>query len=76
MKPKQNLIPGHQAELAKQVKPQAQPQPQSAEMILLQFNDHARNISKSISAMGDIVTLFYNQMMAQANSAKDAKPPT
>lgn len=45
-------------------------QVQSAERLLLQFNDHVRNITKSLAAMGDINTLLYNELLARDNALK------
>jgi hypothetical protein len=64
---KKNLIPGQAKEAEKNAKPAA---PQSGELLLLQFNDHARNITKSLSAMGDIVTVFYNEILARQQADK------
>lgn len=74
---KQPLIPGSLKEQAKQFAVKG-PQPQSLELLLLQFNDHIRNVSKSLSAMGDIATLMYNEVAARdkALQAKaEEKPP-
>ncbi len=60
MKKNRSLIP-NQDRKAAEVPQQAQSQP--PEMLLLQFGDHVRNISKSLSAMGDIATIIYNENM-------------
>jgi hypothetical protein len=64
---KKNLIPGQAKEVEKSTKPAP---PQSGELLLLQFNDHVRNITKSLSAMGDIATVLYNEILARQQAAK------
>lgn len=64
------LIPNQGKEIEKNSKVEQATQQQSVEALLLQFNDHVRNINKSLVAMGDITTILYNEVVARDQQLK------
>lgn len=69
-KPKAPLIPP-----TKNAPSQKGPAQESVEMILIQINEHQRAIDKAQSAIGDLSTRLFNEVLARQNYINSLPAP-